>query len=241
MVVADSAAVLRNCDINKIYGDRFGGEFVAEAYRRHGIGYDAIDKSKSELFGELLILLNAGTAELLDDTRLAAQLCSLERNTARSGRDSIAAPKGGKDDISNAVAGSLWLASKEGAPALAAPSAFLVANEPVQLPKLTDYLFPSLIPHSRGQTGSLLLVFERVRCASRANASRLRPCEPLDITILPQEAAEHLRSFPIKWRQAASTVVTLDSLCAGVMGDFHPCDEVLVDSETLALPLHGQR
>ena len=37
--------------------------------------------------------------------RLAAQLCSLERRTARGGKDSIDHPPGGHDDLANAVAG----------------------------------------------------------------------------------------------------------------------------------------
>jgi hypothetical protein len=41
----------------------------------------------------------------LDNQRLAAQLCSLERRTARGGRDSIDHPPGAHDDLANAVAG----------------------------------------------------------------------------------------------------------------------------------------
>ena len=42
---------------------------------------------------------------MLDHPRLSAPLCSLERRTARSGRDSIDHAPGGHDDLSNAVAG----------------------------------------------------------------------------------------------------------------------------------------
>ena len=49
--------------------------------------------------------------ELLDHSRLAAQLCSLERRTARGGRDSIDQPPGGHDDLINAAAGALVLAA----------------------------------------------------------------------------------------------------------------------------------
>jgi hypothetical protein len=42
---------------------------------------------------------------LLDDQRLVTQLSSLERRTARSGRDSIDHPPGAHDDVANCVAG----------------------------------------------------------------------------------------------------------------------------------------
>jgi hypothetical protein len=50
---------------------------------------------------------NAQRAELLDLPRLGAQLCSLERRTARGGRDSIDHPPGTHDDVANAVAGAI--------------------------------------------------------------------------------------------------------------------------------------
>jgi hypothetical protein len=47
--------------------------------------------------------------ELLDHVRLAAQLTSLERKTARGGRDSIDHAPNAHDDVANAVAGALVL------------------------------------------------------------------------------------------------------------------------------------
>jgi hypothetical protein len=52
-------------------------------------------------------LLNSGRVELLDHPRLHAQLLSLERRTARGGKDSIDHPPNGHDDLANAVAGAL--------------------------------------------------------------------------------------------------------------------------------------
>ncbi len=70
------------------------------------------DKTKSEFYGELLPLLNSGRVALLDNQRLVAQLCSLERRTTRVGRDSIDHPQGGHDDLINAGAGAMVLASR---------------------------------------------------------------------------------------------------------------------------------
>src|SRR6516162_7305236 len=61
---------------------------------------------KSSLYTNLLPLLNSNRIELLDHPRLAAQLCGLERRTARGGRDSIDHAPAGHDDLANAVAGA---------------------------------------------------------------------------------------------------------------------------------------
>jgi hypothetical protein len=42
---------------------------------------------------------------LLDNAKLINQICSLERRTARGGRESIDSPPGGHDDLANCVAG----------------------------------------------------------------------------------------------------------------------------------------
>src|ERR1700722_6434512 len=69
--------------------------------------YRVSERSKSEIYKELLPLLNSCRVELLDITRLRAQLCGLERRTARGGRDSIDHAPGAQDDLINAAAGAL--------------------------------------------------------------------------------------------------------------------------------------
>ena len=58
-------------------------------------------------------LSGEGAVELLDCPRLSAQLCSLERRTARGGKDSIDHPPGGHDDLVNAAAGALVLVPRK--------------------------------------------------------------------------------------------------------------------------------
>jgi hypothetical protein len=53
--------------------------------------------------------------ELLDLPRLTTQLCSLERRTARGGRDTIDHAPGAHDDIVNAAAGAIVAASQRAA------------------------------------------------------------------------------------------------------------------------------
>jgi hypothetical protein len=108
-VVEEFVGVLRSYRIDRVYGDRYAGEWPRERFREHGIGYEPAEKAKSDLYRELLPLLNSRRVELLDHPRLINQVCSLERRTARGGRDSIDHPPGQHDDIANAAAGALTL------------------------------------------------------------------------------------------------------------------------------------
>jgi hypothetical protein len=112
-VVAEFAELLKAYRVNKVVGDHWGGEFVREPFRSHGITYELSEKVKSDIYRDALALLNSGKVELLDLPRLAAQLCSLERRTARSGKDSIDHPPGQHDDLANATAGALVQAASK--------------------------------------------------------------------------------------------------------------------------------
>jgi hypothetical protein len=104
-VVQEFGLLCRSYNISNVQGDRYGGEWPREAFRRYGISYKVADKAKSELYQSLLALLNSRRIELLDNPRLINQLTGLERRTSRAGRDSIDHAPGGHDDLANAVAG----------------------------------------------------------------------------------------------------------------------------------------
>jgi hypothetical protein len=110
--VEEFAATLKQYRVTKVTGDKYAGEFPRELFRKHGIVYEPSERTKSDLYQELLPLLNSGRVALLDDRRLATRLTQLERRTARSGRDSIDHGPGGRDDLANSVAGVLVVASK---------------------------------------------------------------------------------------------------------------------------------
>ena len=110
-VVADFASLLTRYRIHEVTGDYYGGEWPGERFRTHGITYQVATRSKSELYRELLPLLNSAQLALLDHPRLIAQLAALERRTTRGGRDAIDHPPGGHDDLINCVAGALVLAA----------------------------------------------------------------------------------------------------------------------------------
>jgi hypothetical protein len=108
-VVTDFAITLKAYGIKKVQGDRYGGQFPQELFRKQGITYDLSERTKSQIYQEALPLLNSGRVELLDNQRLISQLCGLERRTARGGKDSIDHGPGGHDDIANAACGALVL------------------------------------------------------------------------------------------------------------------------------------
>jgi len=93
--------------VHEILGDRYAGEWPRERFREYGIDYEPAEKPKSAIYQEFLAVINSSRCELLDNARMIGQLCSLERRTARGGRDSIDHPPGLHDDIANAAAGVL--------------------------------------------------------------------------------------------------------------------------------------
>jgi hypothetical protein len=104
-VVAEFAALLKGYGISAVTGDRYAGEWPREAFRKLGISYAPAARPKSALYADMLALINSRQVELLDHPRSIAQLCALERRTARGGRDSIDHGPGAHDDVANAIAG----------------------------------------------------------------------------------------------------------------------------------------
>jgi hypothetical protein len=87
---------------------------VKEPFRRHGISYEVSKKAKSDLFRDMLPLLNSGRITLPRHDRLIAQIVGLERRVSRAGRDSIDHAPGAHDDIANTVGGVVASASGGG-------------------------------------------------------------------------------------------------------------------------------
>jgi hypothetical protein len=104
-VVDEFATLLKIYGITAVRGDRYAGEWPRERFRVHGIDYEVSEKSKSDIYRDFLPMVNSRQVDLLDHPRLFGQLVSLERRTARGGRDSIDHPPGAHDDIANSVAG----------------------------------------------------------------------------------------------------------------------------------------
>jgi hypothetical protein len=143
-VVIEFSGLLKAYGVRKVTGDRYGGEWPSERFRVQGIEYASSEKSKSDIYRDLLPLLNSRKTELLDLPRLATQLTGLERRTARGGRDSIDHAPGSHDDIANCVAGALLLAIAA-PPALWRQEALLIDGAPSPMPARCSVVFAVLM------------------------------------------------------------------------------------------------
>jgi hypothetical protein len=94
-VVEEFCAVLRQYSIYLVRGDKYAGQWPAEQFGKRGVTYEPCERTKSELYQDLLPLINSKQAALLD-------LPILQRR-----KDSIDHAPGAKDDVANVVAGAL--------------------------------------------------------------------------------------------------------------------------------------
>jgi hypothetical protein len=104
--VDDFCIVLKQYRIGRVTGDRYAGEWPREQFRKRGVGYVCCEKVKSDLYRDLLPLLNSARIVLPKSERLSNQLTGLERRTSRAGKDSIDHGPGTHDDLANVVAGA---------------------------------------------------------------------------------------------------------------------------------------
>src|SRR5262249_44983511 len=82
-VVAEYASTIRGYRCSTCYGDRYAGEWVVEQFRNNGIHYEQSEWNRSELYLDLLPLINSRGVAFLDHDRMMMQLVSLERTSAR--------------------------------------------------------------------------------------------------------------------------------------------------------------
>jgi hypothetical protein len=111
IVVEDFCRTLAAYGVAKVTGDRYAGEWPREQFKKRNVDYEPSERVKSDIYRDMLPLLNSGRCRLLDVKRLISQLHGLERRTARGGKDSIDHAPGCHDDVANAVAGAIVLAS----------------------------------------------------------------------------------------------------------------------------------
>jgi hypothetical protein len=107
----EMSAILKQYGLTTVTGDKYGAQWVVSAFASHGIQYRHSKRDRSEIYLDVMPQFTSGRARLLDNARMVGQFCALERTTAPSGRDKVDHGKGGHDDLCNAVAGALVLAS----------------------------------------------------------------------------------------------------------------------------------
>jgi hypothetical protein len=112
-VVGEFCALLKSYRINRISSDRYAGEWPREQFQKFAVVCEPAPKTKSDLYVDLLPLINSRRIDLLDHPRLLNQLISLERRTGHA-RDRIDHPPNQHDDVVNSVAGAATLALGKG-------------------------------------------------------------------------------------------------------------------------------
>lgn len=109
-ITARYAQVMRRYGVKQCTGDRYAAEWPRQEYKKHGITMQNSNLNRSELYLELMPMLQTGSIELPPDEKALLQLTLLERRTGRSGRDIIDHAPQGHDDRANALAGAAQLA-----------------------------------------------------------------------------------------------------------------------------------
>jgi hypothetical protein len=126
-VVEEYAALCKHYRITKVNGDKYGKELNQQLWRDAGLEFVEAKLWAWELYLEALIPFNQGLVHLPPSNPLIGELKSLQRVANRAGRESVEHPRGGHDDLANAVCGCLYLLApkKTYAPVIVQPFVFL--------------------------------------------------------------------------------------------------------------------
>jgi hypothetical protein len=103
-VVVEIVSMLRRYRVARVAGDRYAGQWVAQAFANAGMNYRAAALDKSSALAELEPLFAEGRIDLLDHPQLVKELKCLERRLRAGGRVLVDHPHGGHDDYATAVA-----------------------------------------------------------------------------------------------------------------------------------------
>jgi len=117
-VVAEIASIAKRYGIRRVSGDKYSRDWVAQAFRRHGISYEAdhhppLDKSAAYL--ETEPLFTQGRIELLDHPTQRRELVGLERRPRPGNKATVDHPTsaGAHDDYASALALAAAVASRQ--------------------------------------------------------------------------------------------------------------------------------
>jgi len=113
-VVKEYAALCNDYRISEVFGDNYSGAWAETAFQDAGIRYERAEKNKSVLYLEALPLFMRGAIRIPDLPALTRELRLLERQTHRSGRDTVDHGRHGSDDYANALCGCAAHAVKRG-------------------------------------------------------------------------------------------------------------------------------
>jgi hypothetical protein len=107
-VTKEFADLVKSYGIHVVRGDRYGGEFPRELWADNGVIYEPSEIGKSDIYVNLLSLMNSRRVRLIHHQMLINQLVSLERKSTRgSGKDVVDHPPRAHDDAANVASGAL--------------------------------------------------------------------------------------------------------------------------------------
>jgi hypothetical protein len=109
--VSQVTALLRSYNLSEATGDRYAAQWVVSAFAANGIKYQHSERDRSAIYSDCLPLFSSGRALILDNPKLISQFASLERKTSSIGKDRIDHGPGGHDDLCNAAALAMVLAT----------------------------------------------------------------------------------------------------------------------------------
>jgi hypothetical protein len=105
-VIDEAIPLLDEYRVQEVISDYWGAEWVGERFTAGGRRrYVRSERVKSAIYLECLPVITSGRVEFLDHARTLNQLATLERRTARSGKDSVDHAPGGHDDCANSTCG----------------------------------------------------------------------------------------------------------------------------------------
>lgn len=102
--------------VTGVTGDAYAGEWPRDPLKKRGLTYTLSERTRSEIYLDMLPLVNSSRVELLDakkHARTVNQFANLERRPGR-GKDVVDHPAGSHDDCANAVAGVLVSGASHG-------------------------------------------------------------------------------------------------------------------------------
>ena len=88
-VVEEFASTMRRYRVSRCFGDRYAGNWPSEQFMKCQIHLEPCERSKSELYVDLLPAVNSRAVLLLENERLLMQLVGLERTTRGGGKDKV--------------------------------------------------------------------------------------------------------------------------------------------------------
>lgn len=109
--VTTVGALLRSYDLKEVTGDAYAADWVVSAFANIGVTYQHSERNRSEIYRDAMPLFTSGRARILDNQKLISQFGSLERKTSSMGKDKIDHGPNGHDDLCNAAALAMVLAT----------------------------------------------------------------------------------------------------------------------------------